>query len=218
MEAVCVASPAAEDDDNRLLFQRVDEPKTAKNRVHIDIHVPDGERDAHVAQLISLGATKLWDAAQGPMSWDTLADPEGNDSASHNARLPGSTRARTGLTGGSKCIEMPQGLVAVPGFPRPCDPCLRGGTPCPTRPPSRSPTSPSAVGRCRHRRGRSRRALRLRRAILAEHPRPLVTLARTALGPRPRRRSRWLRPRPLATAVELGLGHHCSGTHRSSAP
>ena len=73
------ASPAAEGDDNRLLFQRVDEPKTAKNRVHIDIHVPDGERDAHVAQLISLGATKLWDAAQGPMSWDTLADPEGNE-------------------------------------------------------------------------------------------------------------------------------------------
>ncbi len=46
---------------------------------HLDIHVPEGERDAHVAKLISLGATKLWDASQGPMSWDTLADPEGNE-------------------------------------------------------------------------------------------------------------------------------------------
>jgi hypothetical protein len=73
------ASPAADGDGNRLLFQRVDEPKTAKNRVHLDIHVPEGERDAHVAKLIELGATKLWDASQGPTSWDTLADPEGNE-------------------------------------------------------------------------------------------------------------------------------------------
>jgi hypothetical protein len=66
-------------DGDRLLFQRGDDPKTAKNRVHLDIHVPDGERDAHVARLLDLGATRLWEASQGPMSWVTLADPEGNE-------------------------------------------------------------------------------------------------------------------------------------------
>ena len=63
----------------RLLFQRVDEPKIAKNRVHLDIHTPEGERDAKVDQLLGLGATKLWDGQVGPQSWVTLADPEGNE-------------------------------------------------------------------------------------------------------------------------------------------
>jgi hypothetical protein len=72
-------SPADEGDGNRLLFQQVDEPKTAKNRVHLDLHVPEGERAAHVARLVELGATWLWDASIGPQSWDTLADPEGNE-------------------------------------------------------------------------------------------------------------------------------------------
>jgi hypothetical protein len=65
--------------EDRLLFQRVDEPKVAKNRVHLDIHPGDGQRDAKVAQLLELGATKLWDAQVGPQSWVTLADPEGNE-------------------------------------------------------------------------------------------------------------------------------------------
>lgn len=64
---------------NRLLFQRVPEPKTAKNRVHLDLRAPDGERDAKVAQLLELGATTLWEARQGPLSWVTLVDPEGNE-------------------------------------------------------------------------------------------------------------------------------------------
>jgi hypothetical protein len=63
----------------RLLFQNVPEPKTGKNRVHLDIHVgPDG-RDAEVERLVGLGATRLWEASQGPHSWVTLADPEGNE-------------------------------------------------------------------------------------------------------------------------------------------
>lgn len=64
---------------NRLLFQRVDEPKTAKNRVHLDLRAPDGQRDAKVATLIEAGATRLWEGQQGPLSWVTLADPEGNE-------------------------------------------------------------------------------------------------------------------------------------------
>jgi hypothetical protein len=62
----------------RLLFQQVPEPKTVKNRWHLDVHVGEG-RDAEVERLCALGATRLWDGQQGPHSWVTLADPEGNE-------------------------------------------------------------------------------------------------------------------------------------------
>jgi len=73
------AGAKAPDTEDRALFQRVPEAKTAKNRVHLDIHVPDGQREAKVGQLLGLGATKLWDGQLGPQSWVTLADPEGNE-------------------------------------------------------------------------------------------------------------------------------------------
>lgn len=63
----------------RLLFQQVPEPKTTKNRVHLDLHVPPGEREAEVERLVGLGATRLWDGSQGPFTWVTMADPEGNE-------------------------------------------------------------------------------------------------------------------------------------------
>jgi hypothetical protein len=72
-------SPADPTDGNRCLFQRVAEPKTAKNRVHLDVHVGEGERDEVVERLLGLGATHLWDGSLGPMQWVTLADPEGNE-------------------------------------------------------------------------------------------------------------------------------------------
>ncbi|MET0728177.1 MAG: VOC family protein [Acidimicrobiales bacterium] len=73
------ASPRDPADKNRALFQAVPEPKTAKNRLHLDLHAPDGERDAMVDRLLALGATKLWDGQLGPQTWVTLADPEGNE-------------------------------------------------------------------------------------------------------------------------------------------
>jgi hypothetical protein len=73
------ATPGDSADGNRLLFQRVPEDKVAKNRLHLDLHPGDGERDKKVAELLELGAKKLWDGAMGPMSWITLADPEGNE-------------------------------------------------------------------------------------------------------------------------------------------
>lgn len=63
----------------RLLFQQVPEPKSSKNRWHIDLHVGADRRDAEVERLTELGATHLWDGQQGPHSWVTLADPEGNE-------------------------------------------------------------------------------------------------------------------------------------------
>ncbi len=59
-----------------LLFAKVDEPKTAKNRLHLDFR-PD-DRDAEVERLLALGATRT-DVGQGEQSWVVLADPEGNE-------------------------------------------------------------------------------------------------------------------------------------------
>ncbi len=63
----------------RLLFQTVPEPRSGKNRVHLDIHVGTGERDPLIERMIEAGATRLWDGQQGPHTWVTLADPEGNE-------------------------------------------------------------------------------------------------------------------------------------------
>lgn len=74
----------------RLLFQRVPEGKTAKNRVHLDVFVgsgvPSPERPevvrARAAELEALGATQLrvFVGEEGPDSfWIVMADPEGNE-------------------------------------------------------------------------------------------------------------------------------------------
>ena len=63
----------------RVLFQAVPEPKTVKNRLHLDVHVGADRREAEVARLVGMGATELWRESQGPYSWVTLADPEGNE-------------------------------------------------------------------------------------------------------------------------------------------
>ncbi|WOX22756.1 VOC family protein [Streptomyces solicathayae] len=67
----------------RLLFQRVPEPKTVKNRLHIDVHSAPGERDAEVARLESLGAAVLRRVAEPGGSWVVMTDPEGNEFCVH---------------------------------------------------------------------------------------------------------------------------------------
>jgi Glyoxalase-like domain len=57
----------------RLFFQLVPEPKTVKNRVHLDLLADD--RDAEVRRLIDLGARVLAEHD----SFLVLADPEGNE-------------------------------------------------------------------------------------------------------------------------------------------
>lgn len=49
----------------------VPEPKTVKNRMHLDMF---GE----TAEIVGLGATLLR-ARGGDIEWDVLADPEGNE-------------------------------------------------------------------------------------------------------------------------------------------
>jgi predicted enzyme related to lactoylglutathione lyase len=59
-----------------LVFSRVPDTKTVKNRLHIDL-APD-DQDTEVARIVGLGA-KLIDIGQGDVGWKVLADPEGNE-------------------------------------------------------------------------------------------------------------------------------------------
>lgn len=60
-----------------LMFIKVPEAKTAKNRVHLDLDASD--REAEVARLVGLGATVIHDRDEWGTRWTTLADPEGNE-------------------------------------------------------------------------------------------------------------------------------------------
>lgn len=62
--------------DFNIYFQPVPEPKTVKDRIHIDLR-PD-DQAAEVERLIGMGATKV-DVGQGDVTWVVLADPEGNE-------------------------------------------------------------------------------------------------------------------------------------------
>ncbi|MDR7082650.1 hypothetical protein J2X01_001939 [Arthrobacter ginsengisoli] len=63
----------------RILFQTVPEEKTVKNRIHWDVRLAGVDKDAARTALEARGATFLWTASQGPHSWHTMADPEGNE-------------------------------------------------------------------------------------------------------------------------------------------
>ena len=57
----------------------VPEPKTVKNRVHVDLATTSAAHQTDlVARLQGLGAT-LADVGQGDVPWTVLADPEGNE-------------------------------------------------------------------------------------------------------------------------------------------
>jgi hypothetical protein len=60
-----------------LLFAKVSEAKTIKNRLHLDLR-PD-DQEAELARVEALGATRV-DIGQGDdKSWVVLADPENNE-------------------------------------------------------------------------------------------------------------------------------------------
>jgi hypothetical protein len=62
----------------RLLFNRVPEPKTVKNRLHLDIHT-EGHREATVARLQEHGAKPVRHVREQGGEWTVLTDPEGNE-------------------------------------------------------------------------------------------------------------------------------------------
>ena len=71
----------------RLYFQKVPEPKVAKNRVHLDVNVSrlgdaaDARQrvDAEVERAVALGATRSRAFDQDDEYWVVMADPEGNE-------------------------------------------------------------------------------------------------------------------------------------------
>jgi hypothetical protein len=65
---------AIDSPDGSVVFflQQVPEPKTAKNRMHVDIRLRD---EAHLDELLRLGATAITERD----GWQVLADPEGNE-------------------------------------------------------------------------------------------------------------------------------------------
>jgi hypothetical protein len=74
----------------RIFFQRVPEPKTVKNRVHLDVNVGGGRQvpleerrrriDAEVERLVGLGATLLRAVnEQADEYFVNMLDPEGNE-------------------------------------------------------------------------------------------------------------------------------------------
>ena len=73
----------------RIFFQKVPEPKTAKNRLHIDVNAGAGTHDpaqrralvdATVVRLKALGATDERGAMdQNGEYWVRMNDPEGNE-------------------------------------------------------------------------------------------------------------------------------------------
>lgn len=75
----------------RVFFQRVAEPKSVKNRVHLDL-APTRERDpvlraeavrAEVRRLVEAGAVENGHYEELGSAWTVLLDPEGNEFCVH---------------------------------------------------------------------------------------------------------------------------------------
>jgi hypothetical protein len=67
----------------RLYFQKVPEGKTAKNRVHLDIHIEPDSKAAEVDRLTGLGAELIeTHDDRGPLTY-VMRDPEGNEFCVH---------------------------------------------------------------------------------------------------------------------------------------
>ena len=60
-----------------VTFNTVPEPKTVKNRLHLD--VINDSFDAETERLLSLGAQRLRDVQRDKSRWTTFADIEGNE-------------------------------------------------------------------------------------------------------------------------------------------
>ena len=67
-------------DEPWFVLQQVDEPKSGKNRMHVDVHA-EGDLEDEVRRVEALGARRISDDAvvQGDYSWVVMADPEGNE-------------------------------------------------------------------------------------------------------------------------------------------
>jgi predicted enzyme related to lactoylglutathione lyase len=76
---VCLEPPEGSPEDGiapDLVFLKVPEGKTIKNRLHLDLRPAD--QPAEVARLEALGARQV-SIGQGDVGWVVMADPDGNE-------------------------------------------------------------------------------------------------------------------------------------------
>ncbi len=62
-----------------ICFMPVTDPKTVKNRVHLDLTSSAADRDQEIDRLLTLGARRVEIGQTGAESWTVLADSEGNE-------------------------------------------------------------------------------------------------------------------------------------------
>jgi hypothetical protein len=72
-----LATIGAADPGPTWMFLKVAEPKTVKNRCHLDLTADD--REAEVKRLVTLGATHRSDHDEYGHRWTVLQDPDGNE-------------------------------------------------------------------------------------------------------------------------------------------
>ncbi len=78
-DQVCLEPPEGSSEDGiapDLVFLKVPEGKTVKNRLHLDLRPAD--QSAEVARLEALGARQV-SIGQDGVGWVVMADPDGNE-------------------------------------------------------------------------------------------------------------------------------------------
>ncbi|MGZ4740727.1 MAG: VOC family protein, partial [Ilumatobacteraceae bacterium] len=60
-----------------IWFQSMKEPRVERNRIHVDVFVPNDVAESRVAAALAAGGRLVSDS-HAP-DWWTLADPEGNE-------------------------------------------------------------------------------------------------------------------------------------------
>jgi hypothetical protein len=71
-----------------LDFRWVPDPKTTKNRLHLDLEPDDGDQAGELERLLALGARRVDVGQDASVSWHVLADPEGNEFCLCRGRVP----------------------------------------------------------------------------------------------------------------------------------
>jgi hypothetical protein len=77
--ADAVAAVDPEGKGPRFYFQRVPEPKIAKNRVHLDVPINEEMLDDAVTRLVDRGAQFIEFGEHPGHWWAVMRDPEGNE-------------------------------------------------------------------------------------------------------------------------------------------
>ena len=67
----------------RLFLVKVPEQKSAKNRMHLDIHTEPDRLQERSTELVALGATLVAEFDQPEGRWIAMQDPEGNEFCLH---------------------------------------------------------------------------------------------------------------------------------------